>query len=82
MSEPQTPLTLDIVDETSIKSLIDQDPRKLKDKDLRRIINYMRVNRVEWLKAEAEARTTGDGARTKKPKIQLSAVDLDIEVDL
>lgn len=78
MSEPL--VTLDQVDETSIKELIDTDPRKLSDKDLRTVVGYLRVNRDEWAKAESEAKATG--GRTKKPKINLSTVDLNIEVDL
>lgn len=78
MSEPLA--TIDQVDETAIKDLIDSDPRKLTDKEHRKIVNYLRANREAWLSAEHEAKA--NGGRTKKPKLSLDSVNLEIEVDL
>ncbi len=73
------PANLETVDEKAIQELVDTDPRKLTDKQLRTIVAYQQANRLVWMKNEEEAQASGD--RTKKPKLTFEDLN-DLTLDL
>ncbi len=73
-------VTLEEVDETAIRHLVDTDPRKLTVKDRKLIIHYLRENRQVWLTNEQVARATG--GRTARAKLTLKDIgDLDLDLE-
>ena len=78
MSEPFNPEQLVELDPAKLQEVLDDDPNNWTDEQRLALIECLRRNRLDFVKADATAKATGKRVKSPKPKIDLKQLDIDL----